>query len=159
MEAPSEAELPRHDSEFSSYGGGIFPGSHHFTVAGGIFKNITKNYVSAPEVPPDFRMIPMGDINLQRQIRMDELRVKNSDVLFPRGRGCMRRMYSAKVEGRKSDMTVAVYEGETAEEEWRRDIAKYLAVRHPHILQVCGAASSGRIHATLFHGGAVFTFG
>jgi hypothetical protein len=25
---------------------------------------------------------------------------------------------------------------------------------HPDILQICGAASSGNIHATLFHGGA-----
>ncbi|KAJ7027344.1 hypothetical protein C8F04DRAFT_1122663, partial [Mycena alexandri] len=129
MEAPSEAELSMDDSEFSSYGGGIFPGSHHFTVAGGIFKNITKNYVSAPEVPPDFRMIPMGDIDLQRQIRMDELRVENSGVFFRRGRGCLRRVYSAKVEGRKSDMTVAIYEGEAADEEWRRDIAKYMMLR------------------------------
>ncbi|KAJ7033801.1 hypothetical protein C8F04DRAFT_609550 [Mycena alexandri] len=151
MEASSEAELPRHDSEFSSYGGGIFSGSHHFTVAGGTFKNIT-NYVSAPEVPPDLRMIPMGDIDLQREIRVSEVRTdEDSGVIFREARGCVRRVYSAKVEGRKADVTVAIYEGEAADE-WRRDIAKHMMLRHPHILQVCGAASSGRIHATLFHG-------
>ncbi|KAJ7027267.1 hypothetical protein C8F04DRAFT_1267177 [Mycena alexandri] len=153
MNAPSETELPVDDSEFNSYGGGIFPGSHHFTVAGGTFTNVTKNYVGAPDVPPDFRMIPMGDIDLQRQIRAHEVRVgEDSGVIFRESRGWVRRVYSAKVEGRKSDMTVAIYEGEAAEEEWRRDIAKYMTVRHPHILQVCGAASSGCIHATLFHG-------
>ncbi|KAJ7033804.1 hypothetical protein C8F04DRAFT_1103423 [Mycena alexandri] len=159
MEAPSDTESPMDDSEFSSYGGGIFPGSHHFTVAGGTFKNITKKYVGAPEVPPDFRMIPMGDIDLQREIRVSEVRTdEGSGVIFREARGCVRRVYSAKVEGRKADVTVAIYEGEAADEEWRRDIAKHMMLRHPHILQVCGAASSGRIHATLFHGGAFFTF-
>ncbi|KAJ7037135.1 hypothetical protein C8F04DRAFT_1393869 [Mycena alexandri] len=98
-------------------------------------------------------MIPLGDIDLQRQIRVDEIRLdQNSRVISRQQHGCVWRVYSAKVEGRKSDMTVAVYKGETAEEEWRRDFAKYMTVRHPHILQVCGTATSGGIHATLFHG-------
>ncbi|KAJ7775526.1 hypothetical protein B0H16DRAFT_1713111 [Mycena metata] len=137
----------------SSHGGGIFSDSHHFTVAGGTFNNITKNYLSVPDVSQDFRIIPLGDVNLQRQLRMDKLRVgTQAGVISREARGCVRRVYSAKVEGRKSGITVAIYEGETAEEEWRQDIGKYMAVRHPHILQVYGAASSGGIHATLFHG-------
>ncbi|KAJ7023137.1 hypothetical protein C8F04DRAFT_190650 [Mycena alexandri] len=158
MDTPSEtSEATLEDPGITSYAGAIFPGSHHFTVAGGTFTNVMKNYVNAPDVPSDLRRIPIGDIDLQRQIRVNEVRVdEDSGVIFREARGCVRRVYSAKVEGRKADMTVAIYEGNTAEEEWRRDIAKYMTVRHPHILQVCGAASSGRIHATLFHGGAVF---
>ncbi|KAJ7750332.1 hypothetical protein B0H16DRAFT_1550332 [Mycena metata] len=125
MEASGEAELPIEDPELNSYGGGIFAGAHHFTVAGGTFNNITKNYISTAEVPPDFRTIPLGDIDLQRQIRADEIRLdQSSGVISRQERGCVQRVYS-KVEGRMSDTTVAVYEGDTAEEEWRRDIAKY----------------------------------
>ncbi|KAJ7023131.1 hypothetical protein C8F04DRAFT_190542 [Mycena alexandri] len=154
MDTPSEtSEATLEDREINSYAGAIFPGSHHFTVAGGTFTNVMKNYVNAPDVPSDLRRIPIGDIDLQRQIRVNEVRVdEGSGIIFREARDCVRRVYSAKVEGRKADMTVAIYEGEAADEEWQRDIAKYMTVRHPHILQVCGAASSGRIHATLFHG-------
>ncbi|KAJ7882265.1 hypothetical protein B0H13DRAFT_2539465, partial [Mycena leptocephala] len=127
----------------------IFSQSHHFTVAGGTFNNITKNYTSAPAVPSDFRMIPMGDIELLEEIRVDN----ETDVVgyhHPERRR-VRRVYSAKIDGRKSGVTVAMYQGDGAEEEWRRDIANYMTVRHPNIIQMCGAASSGGIHATLFH--------
>ncbi|KAF7337072.1 hypothetical protein MVEN_02144400 [Mycena venus] len=36
-------------------------------------------------------------------------------------------------------------------DKWRQDVAKYMSVRHPNIIQICGAASSGNIYATLFH--------
>jgi hypothetical protein len=59
-------------------------------------------------------------------------------------------------------------------EEWREDIAKYMSVRqvprnilvaysslnyppsHPNIIQICGAATSNNIHATVFHDGVTF---
>ncbi|KAF7337096.1 hypothetical protein MVEN_02147200 [Mycena venus] len=129
-----------------SYGSAIFSGSHHFTVAGGTFTSVTKNYTTAPTVPSDFRMIPLGDIDLQHEIRVD----KKSDVVNrQRERHSVRRVYSAKIEGHKSSVTVAMYQGDDAEQEWRQDVAKYI---HPNILQICGAASSDNIHATLFHG-------
>ncbi|KAJ7227972.1 hypothetical protein B0H12DRAFT_1059809, partial [Mycena haematopus] len=60
-------------------------------------------------------------------------------------------MYSARVEGRKSNLTVAMYQGNRAEEEWRQDVAKYMSMRHPNMIQMWGAASSNGIHATLFN--------
>ncbi|KAJ7107476.1 hypothetical protein C8R44DRAFT_941195 [Mycena epipterygia] len=60
-------------------------------------------------------------------------------------------MYSAKIDGREADMTVSVYEGETAEEQWRQEISKYSRLRHPNVLQIFGAASSSDIHAVVFH--------
>ncbi|KAJ7168906.1 hypothetical protein C8R46DRAFT_1092837 [Mycena filopes] len=91
----------------------------------------------------------MEDIDLQHEIG-------DSGVLRRRhGRNSVRRVYSAKVEGRTSNVTVAVYQGDGADEEWRRDIAKYMAIRHPNILQICGRASTGSIHATLFCGDLV----
>ncbi|KAJ7909745.1 hypothetical protein B0H13DRAFT_1877446 [Mycena leptocephala] len=46
-----------------------------------------------------------------------------------------------------------MYQGNGSEEEWRQDIANYMTVRHPNIIQMCGTASSGDIHATLFPDG------
>ncbi|KAJ7094198.1 hypothetical protein C8R44DRAFT_814826 [Mycena epipterygia] len=48
-------------------------------------------------------------------------------------------------------MTVAVYQGENAEEAWRRDIANYSGLRHPNIVQLYGAVNSGSLYATIFH--------
>ncbi|KAJ7927332.1 hypothetical protein B0H13DRAFT_2653618 [Mycena leptocephala] len=104
-------------SEFSSasyhYGGGIFSGSHNFTVAGGTFNNVTKNYTSGPTVPSDFRMIPLGDIDLQHELRLN----KGSAVVgCRRERASVRRVYSARIDGRNAPMTVAMYQGPGAEE-------------------------------------------
>ncbi|KAJ6464934.1 hypothetical protein C8R45DRAFT_497400 [Mycena sanguinolenta] len=132
------------DPEFASYGGAIFSGSQHFTVAGGTFTNVTKNYNQNPSVPSDFRRIPLGDIALQHEI--NPLGV----VLRKRDRYSVRRVYSAKVGGQNSEVMVAMYQGQSAEEEWRRDMAKYATVRHPNIVQVCGVASSNNICAAIF---------
>jgi hypothetical protein len=103
----------------------MFTGSQNFTVTGHTFNNITNYHTtSAPsgELPlysailnnrfwVDFRMIPLGDIDLQHEIQ-----VARGVVGRRGGRGCVRRVYSAKVEGTKSDFTVAMYQGNGAEE-------------------------------------------
>jgi hypothetical protein len=59
-------------------------------------------------------------------------------------------------------------------QEWQKDIVRYMAVRqvpllhiaftllnaprHPNVVQLCGTASSGDIHATIFHDGAIHNF-
>ncbi|KAF7337073.1 hypothetical protein MVEN_02144500 [Mycena venus] len=126
----------------SRYAGAFFPGSKDFTIAGGTFTSITN---SAPVEPSDFRMIPLGDIDLQHEIHID-----NSRGLVNR-RGQVRRVFAAKIEGRRSIMTVSMYQGEGAEEQWRRDIGKYMSIRHPNIIQIHAAASSNKIHATVFY--------
>ncbi|KAJ7315781.1 hypothetical protein DFH08DRAFT_419741 [Mycena albidolilacea] len=135
-----------YDPESASHGSGMFSSSQNFTVTGQNFTNITNHY--AASVPSDFRVIPLGDIDLRREISVD----RDTGVVVRQREGtCVRRIYSAKVEGRKSQVTVAIYQGNSAEEEWRRDIAKYMSIRHPNIIQIYGAASSGNIHATLYH--------
>ncbi|KAJ7714795.1 hypothetical protein B0H16DRAFT_1898970 [Mycena metata] len=132
----------------TSSGSGIFAGSQYFTIVGGTFNNSTNNSVNAT-VPRDFRMIPMGDIDLQQELVVN----KNSGVVGRRrGRNCVRRVYSAEVDGRKSNVTVVVYQGNGAESDWKRDAETYMSVRHPNIIQMCGGASYGNIHATVFHG-------
>lgn len=59
----------------------------------------------------DLRLIPLGDIDLQHEIRMDAAIVERRQE-----RRCVRRVYSAKLEGRSSGMTVALYQGNNAEE-------------------------------------------
>ncbi|KAF7374218.1 hypothetical protein MSAN_00304100 [Mycena sanguinolenta] len=85
--------------------------------------NFVKNkYSSAPTVRSGFRTIPLGEINLQQEIHSD----RHSGV------ASLRKLHSAKilVEGERLDVTVAVYQGAGAKNEWRRDIAKYRAVRY-----------------------------
>ncbi|KAJ7340611.1 hypothetical protein DFH08DRAFT_811821 [Mycena albidolilacea] len=83
---------PIENPGFASYG--VFSGSQHFTVAG-------------------YRRIPMGDINLQHEIRLN----KHSGVADYRcERRSVRRVYSAKIDRGKSSVTVAMYHGEKAEE-------------------------------------------
>jgi hypothetical protein len=62
----------------------------------------------------DFRMIPLGDIDLQHEIRLD----RGSVVVGYRHakQASVRRVYSARVDGRETQTTVAVYQGPGAEE-------------------------------------------
>ncbi|KAJ6462883.1 hypothetical protein C8R45DRAFT_1177713 [Mycena sanguinolenta] len=145
---PAGERTPRISNQHAS---GMFSDSRQFTVTGGTFTNITKNY-AAPSLPSDFRMIPMGDIDLRRQIRVNE----HTGVAYSHWqRACVRRMHSAKarIDGQKTRVTVAMYQGDGAEEEWQQDIAKHMSLRHPNIVQICGAASSNGIHAMLFNDG------
>jgi hypothetical protein len=58
-------------------------------------------------------MIPMGEIDLRHEIRVgNELGL----VYRQHQLGHARRMYSAKVEDQRSSMTVAIYQGDRAEE-------------------------------------------
>lgn len=59
-------------------------------------------------------MIPLGDIDLQREIHLNsDTGVVNREHRRPR----VRRIYSAKLESRvhKANVTVAMYQGEGAE--------------------------------------------
>ncbi|KAF8206024.1 hypothetical protein K438DRAFT_1817712, partial [Mycena galopus ATCC 62051] len=104
--------------------------------------------VAAPSLPSDFRIVPLGDIDLQHEICVDK---DKGVVNYEPKRARVRRVYSARVEGRNSSVAVVMYQGDGAEETWHHDLAKYRAVRHPYIVQVYRTASAGNIHATIFH--------
>ncbi|KAJ6512466.1 hypothetical protein C8R45DRAFT_1067748 [Mycena sanguinolenta] len=74
-------------------------------VAGRTVTNINEHY-SNPTVPSSFRTIPLGDIDLQREIHLDGYS----------GVATLRRLYSAKIEGSGVARTVAIYHGDDAEE-------------------------------------------
>ncbi|KAJ7340559.1 hypothetical protein DFH08DRAFT_1012601 [Mycena albidolilacea] len=113
-----------YDPESSSHSSGMFSGSQNSTVTAQTLTNVTNQYPAS--APSDFRMIPLGDIDLRHEIRVDNL---TGIVDYHRGPVCFRRMHSARVEGRKAKVTVAMYHGTGAEEEWRQEIAKYMSIR------------------------------
>ncbi|KAJ6555766.1 hypothetical protein B0H19DRAFT_136069 [Mycena capillaripes] len=90
-------------------------------------------------------MVPLGDIDLQREISISSTGVIDRQY----ERQGVRRVYSAKLGGQNT--TVVIYQGPGAKEEWEQDIAKYMSVRHPNLVQIRGVANYGGLHATLFH--------
>ncbi|KAJ7624157.1 hypothetical protein B0H17DRAFT_1111742 [Mycena rosella] len=50
-------------------------------------------------------------------------------------------------------MTVAIYEGDNGEENWREAISKHSNLRHPNIIQLFGTSRTPTIHAAIFHDG------
>ncbi|KAF7328587.1 hypothetical protein MSAN_02479400 [Mycena sanguinolenta] len=70
----------------ASYPGDPFTRPSQLTPPDGVF--ITNNFHQTPSVPSDFRMIPIGDIDLLREIRTDAT-MRNSDG-DARSRNCPR---------------------------------------------------------------------
>ncbi|KAJ7928330.1 hypothetical protein B0H13DRAFT_1968361 [Mycena leptocephala] len=136
-------EGPQHDR----FTGAFFPQAQRFVVVGGKFKSITNINHAAPRVPADFRRIPMGDVDLRSEICVDG----DSGMVQRWHPGQPVRMYAARIHGSKSKMTVAMYEDQDAEEEWRQDMLRYSSMRHPNFVQLFGAASASGMHAAIFH--------
>ncbi|KAF8206028.1 hypothetical protein K438DRAFT_1817723 [Mycena galopus ATCC 62051] len=136
------SESTINDGASAPYAGAFFPGSQNLVVNGGTFTS----HVTGHELYTDFRRIPLGDINLLREIRV------NACVAFRgRARVSARRVHSARIGDGGSLKTVILYEGDHAEDDWRWGLAKHSAVRHPNIVQIYAAASSSGIHAAIFH--------
>ncbi|KAJ7111704.1 hypothetical protein C8R44DRAFT_798511, partial [Mycena epipterygia] len=128
--------------------GAFFPNAQHFVLSGGTFTSTTKIIQVVTKVSPDFRVIPMGDLDLRNEIRLG----CKSGILHVRNeQGSVKRMYSARIHGSKSKMTVAMYRGYNAEEEWRQDVSRHSWLRHPNFVQLYGAATSDGLHATILH--------
>ncbi|KAJ6482636.1 hypothetical protein C8R45DRAFT_1002068 [Mycena sanguinolenta] len=105
-----------------SLSGAFFPNSSRFVLSGGTF--ISHNTTETP--PSDFLRIPLGNIDLRNEIRLD----KAGDVVrSPRTPGGVRQMYSARVAGHNEPMTVALYEGDHAAQEWRHSVSCHSGLR------------------------------
>ncbi|KAF7353138.1 hypothetical protein MSAN_01501300 [Mycena sanguinolenta] len=111
-------------------------------------------YFGQPEAqePSAFRTIRLGDLNLVKEFK----EMRSSPRWSVSGRqtpgATVRRVYKAKLEGRESGhMTVAMYEGDGAEEAWNQHLANYESIRHPNIMQLYGLLSSKGLHAMVFH--------
>ncbi|KAJ7104850.1 hypothetical protein C8R44DRAFT_987774, partial [Mycena epipterygia] len=141
-DAASPESLAGSDPPSSS--GAFISNSRNFTIAGGHFTNVIQ---CAHTIPSDFRMIPLGDLDLRNEIRLDDSGVASRH----HGVRPARRIYTARIEGKQSDMTAAIYEGEHTEKTWRRELSKYSGFRHPNFVQLYGIVNSGGLYATIFH--------
>ncbi|KAJ7369212.1 hypothetical protein DFH08DRAFT_833355 [Mycena albidolilacea] len=134
------------------YSGAFFPGAAGFTIGGGDFtSNVTNNvYNPPPEQPAAFRTILLGDIKLLKEIRVND---ESGVVGRQSQRTNARRMYySAKiVGGEPGPVTVALYQRDDTEEEWRQHITKYESIRHPKIMQLYGLMSTKGLRGLVFH--------
>ncbi|KAJ7063826.1 hypothetical protein C8F01DRAFT_1129451 [Mycena amicta] len=119
-------------SDPAQYSGSFFHSSNQVSVTGGMFtsaQSVTNHFHHGPSVgvpQADFRKIPLGDIDLQRELRVDDQSVS---VYRRREHGCVHRVYSAQVEGRKAGMTVAIFQGNNAEEQWSRTVLEHSSLR------------------------------
>ncbi|KAJ6620021.1 hypothetical protein B0H10DRAFT_2433088 [Mycena sp. CBHHK59/15] len=115
----SETNLNEPEGGSNLYAGTFFPCSKHFVISGGHFtSNVTNPVTNPPAEPSDFPMIRLGDVDLRKEIRI----VQDSGVAHRHSAvNSARRMYSARLNRLLSDMTVALYQGQNAEEDWRQD--------------------------------------
>ncbi|KAF7371254.1 hypothetical protein MSAN_00761200 [Mycena sanguinolenta] len=142
------------------YIGAFFPNASGFAIHGGKF-TINNVYNFPTEHPAgesflfisfgpyryrqDFGPFYWGDVKLGKEIR-------TSSVVGQQIRGTSaRRMYAAEIRRDPGPVTVAVYQGHGAEEEWREHLAKYESIRHPNIMQLYGLVSASGIRAMVFY--------
>ncbi|KAF7330731.1 hypothetical protein MSAN_02445700 [Mycena sanguinolenta] len=97
----------------------------------------------------DFRTISRGDLKLVKEVRLSP----QSGVVGHqnRGVGVRRTVYHAEIRGDPGTVTVAMYQGDGVEEEWRKDVAKYESIWHPNVMQIYGLVSSTGLYAMVFH--------
>ncbi|KAJ7679462.1 hypothetical protein DFH06DRAFT_1166668 [Mycena polygramma] len=147
-ESTTQTVRHQHTSSPDGYTGGLFPKAKDFNISGGNFTSVAHIHNAAPATPADFRMIPLGDLDLLHKIDRP-----GSGVVQRRRRGpaVTRRIYAAQIPGFKSKVTAAVYEGDGAEEEWREEITRYANLRHPNLVQLYGIVKTQNLHATVFH--------
>ncbi|KAJ7748723.1 hypothetical protein B0H14DRAFT_2983323, partial [Mycena olivaceomarginata] len=157
--SPSMALQPHPEPEFTvvsttnnagsaPYSGAFFPGAAGFTIGGGDFTSNFTNNVYNP---------PRNNQLLLKEILMDD----GSGVVGRQSqRTSARQMYySAKVVGGEpGPMTVALYQGDDTEEEWRQHVTKYESIRHPKIMQLYGSMSTKGLRGVVFHDGLDLSF-
>ncbi|KAK7006951.1 hypothetical protein R3P38DRAFT_3213741 [Favolaschia claudopus] len=100
-------------------------------------------------VESNFRKIPWGDVDLQREIYVDDRLYDELDGERKR-RKVVRIVCSTQLDGR--DFIVANYHSKSAEQEWKNDVEQYMNIRHQNILQLYGIVRFRNICAAVFHG-------
>ncbi|KAK6984915.1 hypothetical protein R3P38DRAFT_334936 [Favolaschia claudopus] len=119
----------------------LFYRARNLSISGGTF-NFTTTTTVSPQFE-NFRRIPLGDLIVEQNLGVVEK--------LPRpGRNTI-TLHAAKIFGSTTPFTVAMYEGEDANEEWDKYIAIHSQLRHPNVLQLFGIATADGIYAAVFH--------
>ncbi|KAF7353211.1 hypothetical protein MSAN_01508800 [Mycena sanguinolenta] len=95
--------------------------------------------------PSEFRTIRLGDVKLVKEV-----------VVGHQRQGVVaRRIYHAQIRRDPGTVTVAMYQGDSAEKELYRNgdsmSQKYESIRHPNIMQLYGLVSTKGLYAMVFH--------
>ncbi|KAF7353198.1 hypothetical protein MSAN_01507500 [Mycena sanguinolenta] len=102
--------------------------------------------------PSEFRTIRLGDIKLIEEFKEMRSSPRWSVVGRQTSGASVRQVYMAKLESRESGhMTVAIYQGDGAEETWNQHLANYESIRHPNVMQLYGLVSTKGLYAMIFH--------
>ncbi|KAK7063366.1 hypothetical protein R3P38DRAFT_480 [Favolaschia claudopus] len=128
-------------------GGTLFSNASNFNVNGGTFIAMAGENETKFE---NFPRIPLGHIVLGKNLGI----VKQ----LRQGGGAVRRVHSAKMFGERSPMTVVIYEGHDAQEDWHEYIAPHLRLRHENVFQLFATCANSGMCAAVFHGGVVQFF-
>ncbi|KAJ7472568.1 hypothetical protein FB451DRAFT_299281 [Mycena latifolia] len=144
-----ELEFTMNHSNISLSAGTFFPNAQHFVISGGSFTNFT-THVPSPvsSGSGDVQLIPFGEVDVRREISLD---VESGMATRRTQHQTVRRLYSARVEGRISDMIAVIYEGIEAEKDWQQEIKRYTGIRHPNFLQLYCAVKSFGLHGLVFY--------
>ncbi|KAF7353367.1 hypothetical protein MSAN_01525300 [Mycena sanguinolenta] len=132
-------------SDFGVYSSAFFPNASRFPVHGGNFT--IKNVYNSFQEPAAFRTILLGDIKLGKEIHLN----RQSGAVRQSWGATVRRVYSAENRRDSGPVTVAMYHGDAAKEEWRQHITQYEIARHPNIMQLYGLVSTTGLRAMVFH--------
>ncbi|KAJ7107758.1 hypothetical protein C8R44DRAFT_804189 [Mycena epipterygia] len=122
----------------------MFHSAHNFNISGGDFTN-TVNFIGnrrrrSPGFK-DFRSIRLGDLDLREEKQVDK-----TVGLVNRNK----RVYAARINGRKRPMTVTVYEGADVKQQWLEEVRKYEGLRLPTLAQVYGVVESQQLYAIVY---------
>ncbi|KAF7330737.1 hypothetical protein MSAN_02446300 [Mycena sanguinolenta] len=127
------------------YASAFFPQASGFNIRGGVFAgSVTNVYNPHPEQPSDFQKIRLGDVKLVKEVRLS---LQSGVVGRQSRRVGVRRIYHAEIRRDPGTVTIAMYQGDGAEEEWRQHVAKYESIRHPNIMQLYGLVSTKGLYA------------
>ncbi|KAJ7618728.1 hypothetical protein FB45DRAFT_932299 [Roridomyces roridus] len=135
------------DNGSTLYAGAFFPGAQHIHVSGGTFTSHVHQGPPSRELEP-FRRLRRGDIDL-RQTRWDgKLGTVSSGA---RNAAVRRRICSAVVDGKQSEVSVFLYEGDDAEQKWRDFLARHTNLWHPNIVQIFAISTMNGTYAAVAH--------
>ncbi|KAK6984912.1 hypothetical protein R3P38DRAFT_3102198 [Favolaschia claudopus] len=93
----------------------------------------------------NFRRIRLGDVDLQPTT------YDYSDCGHDEDQGWQRRIHQARITGKRSEMTVIMYDGKNAKKKWKQDVKTYMGIRHPSVIQLYGMVQWKKMYASVFH--------
>ncbi|KAJ7641911.1 hypothetical protein FB45DRAFT_363297 [Roridomyces roridus] len=143
MSDKTKSSAECHSIESTENAGAFFQGAKHLSVTGGTFTSHVNVHGSEAAVHGAWRRILRSDID----IRGGEIDLVRNWRSSPRNH--VRRMYPSKIRADERHLSIFIYEGDGAEEEWRQYLSRHAKIWHPNILQIFVVSDSCGIYAVV----------